>query len=401
MRRLASAVLAISLAFSIGAVPAEAKSFKNCTELRKTYSYGVALSRISKNKGERVIYSPKVSPSVYRANKAKDADKDGIVCEVAKKAAVTKPAPTAMPAITMDSLDAKYTSLVAQREIALGIKSSEVFDAKKLIIQLGPSLTSSDVTKPTQAVSNTAALFGGFFAPDTVRINWFTYKDTAWVDQAMNASGGMATATPDGQSYSSWISAVGQNGCNMGNAMLGSLGPVFNQCLMGGAPPSHSSETAAHEYFHLVQYSAAGSGLPILFMEGGATFVGVHVGGYSFGDFALTRQNNVSRNAQRDLDLPLRNAVANNDVASVVERLGKTIQSSPSEQAVRQSSYVLGLLVFEAMVATKGLEVWKQFVSDTKSLGFAGSLAKQYDLTAEQLFHKVAPYVISQLKVQP
>jgi hypothetical protein len=93
-KAVVSVVLTVLLSFG-AMLPSEAKAFKNCTELRKTYKYGLALSTKSKNKGGAAIYAPKVSAALYKANKGKDADKDGIACEVTKP--IPKPSSSAKP----------------------------------------------------------------------------------------------------------------------------------------------------------------------------------------------------------------------------------------------------------------------------------------------------------------
>lgn len=57
------------------------KKFSNCAALNRVYPGGVASSNSSKNKGGATKYSPSVSAKVYKENKAKDRDHDGIACE--------------------------------------------------------------------------------------------------------------------------------------------------------------------------------------------------------------------------------------------------------------------------------------------------------------------------------
>ena len=59
---------------------ASAKTFKNCTELNKTYPGGVALPG-AVNAGGMTKLSPLYSKKLYDANKKSDRDKDGIACE--------------------------------------------------------------------------------------------------------------------------------------------------------------------------------------------------------------------------------------------------------------------------------------------------------------------------------
>ncbi|ASA20828.1 excalibur calcium-binding domain-containing protein [Paenibacillus donghaensis] len=59
----------------------KAKTYKNCTELRKDYKGGVALSSSTTNEGGKTKHKPHVSKELYNANKKSDRDKDGIACE--------------------------------------------------------------------------------------------------------------------------------------------------------------------------------------------------------------------------------------------------------------------------------------------------------------------------------
>ncbi|WP_374992124.1 excalibur calcium-binding domain-containing protein [Paenibacillus sp. LHD-38] len=58
-----------------------ALNYKNCTELNKDYSGGVAQSASVKNKGGKTKYKLFVSKALYDANKKSDRDKDLIACE--------------------------------------------------------------------------------------------------------------------------------------------------------------------------------------------------------------------------------------------------------------------------------------------------------------------------------
>lgn len=59
---------------------ANAKIYKNCTELNKQYSSGVAKTGY-KNKGLKIKKNPLENDSLYQANIKLDKDKDGIACE--------------------------------------------------------------------------------------------------------------------------------------------------------------------------------------------------------------------------------------------------------------------------------------------------------------------------------
>ncbi|NGZ75671.1 excalibur calcium-binding domain-containing protein [Saccharibacillus alkalitolerans] len=74
-------LLAIAVPVSQQTARAEAKKYKNCTELNKDYKGGVAKSAGIKNKGGKTKYKPFVSAELYEANKKKDRDHDFIACE--------------------------------------------------------------------------------------------------------------------------------------------------------------------------------------------------------------------------------------------------------------------------------------------------------------------------------
>lgn len=70
-------MLVIFIPFATNAnASAPEKKFKNCTELRKTYPYGVA-----KNAKSATGTQAKVNAKDYADNKSSDRDADGIACE--------------------------------------------------------------------------------------------------------------------------------------------------------------------------------------------------------------------------------------------------------------------------------------------------------------------------------
>ena len=73
-----SAIVLLSMTSFANAVNADApaKKFKNCTELRKVYPYGVA-----KDTKSATGTQAKVNAKDYADNKGSDRDADGIACE--------------------------------------------------------------------------------------------------------------------------------------------------------------------------------------------------------------------------------------------------------------------------------------------------------------------------------
>lgn len=76
MRRIMFLTLILSLGVATTAQAAPSTKFKNCTELRKKYPKGVALTQAAAAKSGAAFL-----PAVYRANSKMDRDKDKAACE--------------------------------------------------------------------------------------------------------------------------------------------------------------------------------------------------------------------------------------------------------------------------------------------------------------------------------
>jgi hypothetical protein len=76
MKKMVSIGLVLGvLMFSVSA---DAKSYKNCSDLNKKYPYGVATSQKAAAKQKN---KPAISAKIYKANIKMDRDKDGTACE--------------------------------------------------------------------------------------------------------------------------------------------------------------------------------------------------------------------------------------------------------------------------------------------------------------------------------
>jgi hypothetical protein len=83
MGRVTSVLAVLACALAVASVPAEgaAKHYKNCGAVHKRYPHGIAKSRAAANRQVWVTGRPKISASLYKANKRLDRDHDGIACE--------------------------------------------------------------------------------------------------------------------------------------------------------------------------------------------------------------------------------------------------------------------------------------------------------------------------------
>ena len=313
-----------------------------------------------------------------------------------KPAATPTPSSTVAPALPPLTYETLSTSRVPNEVRAL-IKQkilSAPATTLNLKVAIGPSLSASTVEPYLKGLQNVVNVFSPIYKPDAVYINYFSREDAGWVDQAITSAGGNANSTPNGVNYSQWMQSLPN--CNMGNATIDRLGPLFNQCISPMAPRFTGIETSAHETFHTVQYLVAGNSLPVWFTEGGATFVGVYFGNYGNSDYANNRDATFGRYLAGAADAEFRAALKANDESVIVARL-KAFEQSNAPQEIRNTAYVLGALAFEALVAVDGWEKYIQFHTQIKEQGFAAAFKSTYGITTDEFYLKLAPYVAAQI----
>jgi hypothetical protein len=78
---IAVALVSNPAATSASVVTISTKKFANCTALNAVYPGGVASTATARNQGGVSKHKPTVNAKVYKENKGKDRDNDGIACE--------------------------------------------------------------------------------------------------------------------------------------------------------------------------------------------------------------------------------------------------------------------------------------------------------------------------------
>lgn len=68
-------------AVPVAASAASAPTYSNCAAMNRVYPGGVSLTKNAVNRGGKIKYRPAFNAAVYKANKSKDRDGDGIACE--------------------------------------------------------------------------------------------------------------------------------------------------------------------------------------------------------------------------------------------------------------------------------------------------------------------------------
>ena len=85
-RTAASIAIATALGLGLSIAPAQAATtrFTSCTQMHKTYKYGISVSKKARARAVREgMYRPALRPRVYADSyKTLDRDKDGTMCEV-------------------------------------------------------------------------------------------------------------------------------------------------------------------------------------------------------------------------------------------------------------------------------------------------------------------------------
>lgn len=363
--------LAIIGALAAGtSAPAEAsiKKFNSCSSLNSKFKGGVSRHPQLVFDSIALRFQPKYNDKIYKSHKKLDFDRDGIVCEVT-------------------------AATWAHKQMLSRLEKSPKLDKSLLVIRSGPSVTKESLASVEKSALTAMKLFSKTFPLEPVNATWFTSDDINWVDSAVAEAG----AFP--KNYSNNLRNF-LHQCNVGNAGIGDKGPYLNQCLgPSGAPANHYPETAAHEYFHTLQFGhMGGQSLPFWFMEGAATFVGIHVGGHSFGDFENARNITLGRYAYRALDRIAKEAISKSDLSSVVSRLVALENPNP-DNTIRESAYVFGMLLTEKLVSDYGFARWEVLLSSLAASGFERAFSETYKLSIQEYYLEVAPYIISQLKL--
>ena len=402
MRRSSIGISVLLIALMAIAQPADAnQKFKSCLELRKKYAYGISLSSKSINKGPGPIEKPRVSAAIYRANKSKDTDKDGIVCEVVKKTTNAAPVPEAP--LSLDNLDVNRVRQAAYKEVLSGIQSSASF-SPNIIFVIGPSLSESRVASERAGLNMASSFWSDIYKPSQIFIGYVTERDVDWVD---NAYCEKARYCPTGNNVV--VSQVIRNDlpyCSSAQATRNLDGmPFFNQCLGNGSTGLKNKQTGPHEYTHFVQadVSSMHPSVPNWWTEGSADYFGGAIGAYDGTSYPSTLNQMVHTSAynwvQQDLcDLK---TVTESAVTACFKYTYR--QASPpaagSRWMLAHVSYYQGALATEALIAVYGLPKVKQFMIDIRSKGFESAFTDSFGLTSDVFYEKVSKYVVAMYKL--
>lgn len=319
---------------------------------------------------------------------------------IAKPKPVTPPTPS--KAVTFDNLDVTQVRKLAWAEVHKGVLANPEYSPKMNFI-VGPSLSQSRVDQERAGLNLTAKFWSDLYKPNETFIGYFTEKDVDWVDAAMCAQAGYC---PTGMSpVISQVIKLNPNACNSAQATQNQFGqPFFNQCLGTGSEAIKNRQTGPHEYTHWMQFAYLNwSTAPNWWIEGSAAYFGATLGLYSSAALPaqLDEVIHVDSRGWFDQDLCSVKELTSQQVAQCFRytyRQG-TPPAAGQRYMLAHVSYYMGALATEAMLAVKGLETYKAFIRDLQTLEFDSAFAKHYQLTADQFFEKVSPYVIAMYRL--
>lgn len=299
---------------------------------------------------------------------------------------------------TFDNLDINRVRKIAFAEINAGVAASKSLSLSAEFI-VGPSLSGARVNQEKAALNRSAAFWSDLWSPTKAYIGYFTEADVDWVDaafcsQANYCASGAASKTSDTiKADAPW--------CTSAFASVNKDGaPFFAQCLGNGSANQKNRQTGPHEYFHWVQGAYTDwNKTPNWFVEGSADYFGDAIGSWTGKGVpaAMDEMQNESSRNWVDQDLcPLSTPTVDAVVNCFKYTYGQQQGAKPgSRWVMAHVSYYMGSQATEAMIAVKGLSVFKAFLKDLKGNDFDATFAKHYGLTVDDFYPKVAKYVLA------
>jgi hypothetical protein len=388
--KLVSVVLTAVVSFSVLAgAPAQAATPKAGAACSKTGIIQVVKSGAKSTKFTCVKSGKKLS-----WNKG--------VVTVAKPKATPVPAPTAIPVITLDNLDAAWTSKVALSKIQEKLATLPETNFEPEIIT-SPTTKSAEVELELKLLKPAIKLFQKEFLPAKFQVVMFTNEDGQWAKQALTSYGG---SFPFDLGEEIARRSSGNKRCNFAFATVApNRMPIYYECTdTRQLRDGFSYQTPPHEYFHLVHQALAPVRLPVWLTEGSASFFGEMLG---YGGFANTAERKLQQGFNTGYDFDpdglgfdpkrfenwLRTAKS-----AEVSNIFKILETEPTRARRFYAEYALGSWATEALVAVYGVDgfmkLWPLLGSGQS---FDMAFKNTFGLTPDEFYVKLTPYLNSRV----
>jgi Excalibur calcium-binding domain len=355
MHARGKAIAALISTIAIGLIPVSAEAATSCKTINKTYQYGIAVSKFSKNIGLPIVGKPAVSSKLYKKHIKLDIDKDGIVCEVAKPTPAPTPKPT-VPAGFLGningSVDESYKS---------NIKYSSTMHPEFLKI-IDKSIR--DAIDATDEIAK----------PKKFSIFLFTIKDADWLQGVLNETG--AYRYMPASSAQQYLSNSYSDDCGQGFVAKDSENnPMFFQCT---AYDGSGWNSAPHEYFHMVQTELgqfSSNNVPIWMLEGLPTY------------FQDLLNNNLS---------PYNRGLAKFSKGQLLSKLYRLETTMDPNGSIVQAEngYQIGYFATKYLTDNYGYDKIVSFNKEVSKTSWKPLFEKTFGLTSDEFYVKVVEEII-------
>jgi len=299
--------------------------------------------------------------------------------------------PTAVPVeipISIDNLDLKLVPIKAFENIRNEVKSRPRANISPTVIS-SPLVNKERMEQEIYGLNRAIDLWAPYYQPDKFQVVYATGGDEEWLE-AKSSELGLNSMVAPGQTWSMWMKKY--NPCAFAMAGSGNSVPTFVQCL--GRPYSGGNkQTGPHEYTHLFQLNYGGSnGFRIpWYLEGSASYFGWTLGFYAYNPDYTERQNWL-----KSLYFNMNNETKDDFKSKDMQRFKNRIKilTPSSDHSVANTSYWVGGLATEVLIALYGFDKFVEFTKNIQTNTDMSSLLKQtYGFDEDYFYEKLAPYV--------
>jgi len=301
-----------------------------------------------------------------------------------KGVVIAKPTPTPSQTpiqISIDNLDLKGVPQKANDNVIKILKSSPRANYEPTKF-LGANVVQARVNQEIAGLERAIDFWAPYFQPDKFQVVYVMGGDEEWLE-TKSSELGLSSMIPRGDTWSTWMKK--QNPCAVAAAGSGKGVPTFVQCL-GRPYEGGTRQTGPHEYTHLFQDYYGGTNHKRIpwYTEGSAIYFGWTLGFYPT-DSNFFNMNNESKDD-----------FISKDMQRFKNRM--KMLTPGSFDSVGRTSYWVGGLATEVLVALYGFDKFVEFTKNIQTNPDMSSLLKQtYGFDEDYFYEKLAPYVWAQI----
>ena len=308
----------------------------------------------------------------------------------AKKATpTTTPTPTPTPIqISIDNLDLKGVPQKANDNVIKILKSSPRANYEPTKF-LGANVVQARVSQEIAGLERAIDFWAPYFQPNKFQVVYVMGGDEEWLE-TKSSELGLSSMLPRGDTWSMWMKK--QNPCAFAMAGSGKGVPTFVQCL-GRPYGGGNRQTGPHEYTHLFQDYYGGTNHKRIpwYTEGSAIYFG-----WTLGFYPTDSNFNDRSNWFKSLYFNMNNESKDDFISKDMQRFKNRMKmlTPGSFDSVNRTSYWVGGLATEVLVALYGFDKFVEFTKNIQTNPDMSSLLKQtYGFDEDYFYEKLAPYV--------